>query len=216
MLLTMMVLIKNKNEIIENESVHKTKAKLYYIYIIFYIDYIIYIQYIYILYHICFKNVLYYTQRLVSGAARPPSRTPLRTPLLTPLRKRHRALCGAASESRATASGRCSLREGVRKHKIVETKQKQKQIIGNETIHKTKTKTHIFLICRYHPSLRCLSLGLPDSRISGAGGRWKHFCCNIRFFFNIMLRVSFPPGYDGACRHCWISSSWIPSGKRLL
>ena len=29
--------------------------------------------------------------------------------------------------------------------------------------------------CRYDPSLRCLSLGLAGSSISGAGGRWIHF-----------------------------------------
>ena len=34
----------------------------------------------------------------------------------------------------------------------------------------------------------------------------------ISFFFslNIMMRVSFSPGRDRACRRCWISSFWIP------
>ena len=33
---------------------------------------------------------------------------------------------------------------------------------------------------------------------------------------NIMLRVSFSPGRDRPCRHCWIASFWTTSGKRLL
>ena len=38
-----------------------------------------------------------------------------------------------------------------------------------------------------------------------------------RFFpLNIMLRVSFSPGRDRACRHCCISSFWTPSGKQRL
>ena len=35
--------------------------------------------------------------------------------------------------------------------------------------------------CRYDPSLRCLSLGLAGSSISGAGGRWIH--CFLYFSF---------------------------------
>ena len=35
--------------------------------------------------------------------------------------------------------------------------------------------------CRYDPSLRCLSLGLAGSSISGAGGRWIH--CFLFFSF---------------------------------
>ena len=39
----------------------------------------------------------------------------------------------------------------------------------------------------------------------------------VHFFpLNIMLRVSFSPARDCACRHYWISSFWIPSGKRPL
>ena len=30
------------------------------------------------------------------------------------------------------------------------------------------------------------------------------------FSLNIMLRVSFSPGHDRPCRHCWISSFWTP------
>ena len=36
------------------------------------------------------------------------------------------------------------------------------------------------------------------------------------FSLNKMLRVSFSPGRDRACRLFWISYFWIPSGKRLL
>ena len=36
------------------------------------------------------------------------------------------------------------------------------------------------------------------------------------YSLKIMLRVSFCPGRDHACRHCWISSFRTPSGKRLL
>ena len=41
---------------------------------------------------------------------------------------------------------------------------------------------------------------------------WLFFV--VPFPFNIMLRVSFFPGRDRACRQCWISSFWTPSGKR--
>ena len=36
------------------------------------------------------------------------------------------------------------------------------------------------------------------------------------FFPQHMLRASFSPGRNRACRHCWISTFWTPSGKRLL
>ena len=36
--------------------------------------------------------------------------------------------------------------------------------------------------CRYDPSLRCLSLGLAGSSISGAGGRWIHFFLYFSFW----------------------------------
>ena len=36
------------------------------------------------------------------------------------------------------------------------------------------------------------------------------------FFLKIILRVSFSPGPDLACRHCWISSFRTPLGKRPL
>ena len=38
----------------------------------------------------------------------------------------------------------------------------------------------------------------------------------IPFSLNILLRVSFSPGRDRPCRHCWISCVWTPLGKRLL
>ena len=30
------------------------------------------------------------------------------------------------------------------------------------------------------------------------------------YSLNTMLRVSFSPGSDRACRHCWIASFWTP------
>ena len=36
------------------------------------------------------------------------------------------------------------------------------------------------------------------------GGKLRPFFLSL----NIMLRVSFSPGRDGAFRHCWISSFW--------
>ena len=36
------------------------------------------------------------------------------------------------------------------------------------------------------------------------------------FFPQHMLKVSFSLGRDRACRHCWMSSFWQPSEKRLL
>ena len=32
---------------------------------------------------------------------------------------------------------------------------------------------------------------------------------------NIMMKVSFSPGRDRACRHCWISFLFDPPGKTL-
>ena len=42
------------------------------------------------------------------------------------------------------------------------------------------------------------------------------FTCWGRFFPHHMLSVSFSPGRNRACRHCWISSFWTPSGTRPL
>ena len=36
------------------------------------------------------------------------------------------------------------------------------------------------------------------------------FATKLHFSLNIMLRVSFSPGRDRACRHYWISSFWPP------
>ena len=54
----------------------------------------------------------------------------------------------------------------------------------------------------------CIDPWRPKGRFVSVFGRF--------FPLNIMLRVSFSPGRDRACRHCWISSFWTPSGKRRL
>ena len=65
-----------------------------------------------------------------------------------------------------------------------------------------------------------------DSRVV-RGRRFMNFLCEsmifpfpksrkLHFSLNVVLRVSFSPGRDRACRHCWISSFWTRSGKRRL